>query len=191
MPLVRVQRYAPSVVYLGGGTQYMEPNKTLRFAGATTIVLSNAVYTATGSYILFDYSAAGASFDFSPYASGQAALDALVAPYVDDSDLTLSGFGSLTDDPVAKKIILTLQSKATNGCQYIESGKVLDLSGGTVNVYLNSALYATPGTYVLFDWSGGGSFVGSASNINLIPPSGLTVSVPPAVVGSTIQFTLV
>lgn len=185
MPLVRVQRYAPAVVYLGGGTQYMEPGTTLAFPGATTIVLSNAVYTATGSYILFDYSAAGASFP-----GGQAQLNANVVPYVDDSDLTLSGFGSLTDDTVAKKIILTLQSNPTNGCQYIESGKVLDLSGGTVNVYLNSALYATPGTYFLFDWSAGGSFVGSASNLNIIPPSGLTVSVPPAVAGNTIQFTL-
>lgn len=186
MPLIRIQRYAPSVVYLGGGTQYMEPGTTLAFPGATTIVLSNAVYTATGSYILFDYSAAGASFP-----GGQAQLDANVVPYVDDSDLTLSGFGSLTDDPIAKKIILTLQSNPTNGCQYIESGVTLDLSGGTVEVWLNSAIYATAGTYTLFDWSGGGSFVGSASNLNLHPPAGLTVSVPPAVVGSTIQFTLV
>ena len=186
MPLVRVQRYAPAVIYLGGGTQYMEPSTVLAFPGATTIVLSNAVYTATGSYILFDYSAAGATFP-----GGQAELNANVVPYVDDSDLALSGFGSLTDDTVAKKIILTLQSNPTNGCQYIESGVTLDLSGGTVNVYLSSALYATPGTYFLFDWSGGGSFVGSASNLNIIPPSGLTVSVPPAVVGNTIQFTLV
>lgn len=185
MPLIRIQRYAPAVVYLGGGTQYLDPGATLSFPGATTIVLSNAVYTATGSYILFDYSAAGASFP-----GGQAQLDANVAPYVDDSDLTLSGFGSLTDDPIAKKIILTLQSNPTNGCQYIESGVTLDLSN-PMQVYLSSALYATAGTYTLFDWSAGGSFVGSASNITLYPPSGLTVSVPPAVVGTTIQFTLV
>ena len=185
MPLIRVIRYAPTAVYLGGGTQYVEAGKVLSFPGATTIVLSNAVYGATGDYILFDYSAAGASFP-----GGQAELNANVVPYIDDSDLSLSAFGSLTDDTVAKKIILSLQSNPTNGCQYIESGVTLDISN-PLPVYLNSALYATPGTYILFDWSGGGSFTGSASNITLYPPSGLSVSVAPAVVGSTIQFTLV
>ena len=189
MPLVRVQRYAPSVVYLGGGTQYIEANKTLAFAGATTIVLSNAVYTATGSYILFDYSAAGATFP-----GGQAQLNANVVPYIDDSDLTLSGFGSMTDDTVAKKIILTLQSNPTNGCQYIESGVVLDLTN-PMSVYLNSALYATAGVYTLFDWSAGGSLApgSSVSNITLYPPSGLTY-VPGSLAivgGNKIQFTLV
>ena len=74
MPLVRVQRYAPSALYLPGGTQYLDPGATLSFTGPTTIALSNAVYGATGDYSLFDYSAAGASFP-----GGQAELNANVA----------------------------------------------------------------------------------------------------------------
>lgn len=185
MPLIYVQRYAPAAVYLGGGTQYLDPGATLTFSGPTTIVLSNAIYSATGSYVLFDYSAAGASFP-----GGQSELNTNVVPYIDASDLTLSGFRSLTDDPVAKQIILTLQSNPTNGCQYIENGVTLDISQ-PMAVYLSPLLYATDGTYTLFSWGGGGSFTGSASNITVYPPGGLSVSVPPYVDGSTIKFTLV
>lgn len=179
MPLVYVQRYAPPTTYLAGGTQYVEG--ALSFAVPTTIYLSNAVFGSTGDYVLFDYSSAGASFP-----GGQAELDANVT--IDTNDLLLSSLSALTNDTVAKQIILTLVSRPTNGCQFVDG--VLDISN-PIDVYLSSTLYATAGTYTLFDWSGGGSFTGSASNITIYPPGGLNVAVTPYVDGNTIKFTLV
>ena len=177
MPLVYVQRYVPATTFIAGGTQYVDG--VLTFAGPTTIYLSNEVYGATGDYILFDYS--GGSFP-----GGQAALDANVT--MNSSALLLSSVSAVTDDPTNKRITLSLVSNPTNGCQFVDG--VLTISN-PIDVYLSSLLYATAGTYTLFDWSGGGSFVGSASNITLHPPGGLNVATPPYVAGNTIKFTLV
>lgn len=177
MPLVYVQRYAPPTTYLAGGTQYVDG--VLTFAGATTIYLSSAVYGSTGDYVLFDYT--NGSFP-----GGQGELNTNVA--LDDSDLFLSSVAAVTDDALNKQIILTLQSRPTNGCQFVDG--VLTISN-PIDVYLSSVLYATAGTYTLFDWSGGGSFTGSASNITIYPPGGLNVAVTPYVDGNTIKFTLV
>jgi hypothetical protein len=177
MPLVYVQRYAPANEFIAGGTQYVDG--VLTFAGPTTIYLSNAVFGSTGDYVLFDYS--GGSFP-----GGQAALNANVT--MNSSNLLLSSVGAITDDPTNKRITITLLSKPTNGCQFVDG--VLTISN-PIDVYLSSTLYATSGTYTLFDWSGGGSFTGSASNITLHPPGGLNVAVSPYVDGNTIKFTLV
>lgn len=181
MPLVYVQRYAPPTTYLAGGTQYVEG--ALSFAGATTIYLSNDVYGATGSYVLFEY---GSFTLTAPYTTELDVLNNLVT--VDSSALVLSSFQSWTVDTIAKQVIMNLGSNPTNGCQFVDG--VLDISN-PIDVYLSSTLYATAGTYTLFDWSGGGSFTGSASNITIYPPGGLNVAVTPYVDGNTIKFTLV
>lgn len=75
----------------------------------------------------------------------------------------------------------------TAGTQYVEGALVIE---GTLNVYLDSSVYTTTGTYVLFDFSAG-SFPtpGQVSNIVLNPPAGMTASAP-SVSGTKIIFTL-
>lgn len=174
MPLIYVQRYAVTQAFKEGGTQYVDG--VLTFGNPTTIYLSNAVFGQTGDYVLFDYS--GGSF------SNPSQLSFVT---INTSDLVLSGNPTLTNDTVNKRIVLTLKSNPTNGCQYVDG--VLTISN-PITVYLDSTIYATDGVYTLFDWSGTGSFVGSASNITLNVPPGRFIASPPAVVGSTIQFTL-
>lgn len=185
MPLIYVQRYVVAqAAFEEGGTQYVDG--VLTFGNPTTIVLSNAVFGQTGDYVLFDYSDGS-------FPGGQSELNTNVIPNIDASGLVLSalnpagGATVLEDDTANNRIILKLVSNPTNGCQYVDG--VLTINN-PITVVLNAALYKTAGTYTLFDWSGGGSFVGSASNIFLSPPAGRSVASPPAVVGSTIQFTL-
>lgn len=175
MPLIFVQRYVVEEAILAGGTQFVDG--VLSFSGPMTIYLSDAVFGQTGDYVLFDYS--GGSFP------NPAQLSNIT---VDDTDLRLSQFYSLEDDTANYRILLKLRSRGSNGTQFVDG--VLDISS-PMSVYLSATLYATAGTYTLFDWSGGGSFTGSASNISLYPlKAGRQVVSGPTVVGSTIQFTL-
>lgn len=149
MPLVFVQRYAPPLVVTDGGTQYVEG--ILKFNGATTIALDSTVFAASGNYVLFDYASPG-SFNFSPYDSGQAALDALVTVSAASiSALTYSGSYQLVDDPNNRRIILKLISRADNGKQFV-NGNLTITDGATL--YLDATLYATPQTYVLYEYTG-------------------------------------
>lgn len=142
MPLQYVQRYYIPQMFKVGGTQYVDG--ALTFSGPTTIVLSNSVFTETGDYILFDYSAGS-------FPGGQAELDANVTPYIDDSALGLSGFGSLTDDTTNKRVVLSLQSNPTNGKQFVEGD--LTINDGA-SWFLSSSLFLTPGTYQLAEFTG-------------------------------------
>ena len=185
MPLIYVQRYVvQQVLFEEGGTQYVDG--VLTFGNPTTIYLSNAVFGQTGDYVLFDYSDGS-------FPGGQSELNTNVIPNINTTDLILSGLNPaggtavLEDDTVNSRIILKIVSRPTNGCQYVDG--VLTISN-PMTVVLNGVLYKTAGTYTLFDWTGTGSFVGSATNITLTPPAGRSVASPPAVVGSTIQFTL-
>ncbi len=104
MALVFVQRYAPTAVTLVyHGTQYIAAGKTLAFDGATTIVLASSLFADSGQYVIFDYSAAGASFPGS-----QGALDTNVFPYIDDSALAPKQAVALVDDTANKQVILTI-----------------------------------------------------------------------------------
>lgn len=178
MGLVFVQRYAPPSAFIAGGTQYIDGQLTI--SGSTTVVLSSDIYSATGDYILFDYTNG-------TFPGGQSALGSLV---FNDSALLLSGVQAVTDDPINKRVVLSLASRATNGTQYVEG--VLDISG-SLSIFLNATLYATAGTYTLFDWTGTGSFPTPAqvSNITCYPlKSGLSVVGAPYVDGSTIKVQL-
>lgn len=143
MPLIFVQRYVVEEALLEGGTQFVDG--TLRFTGPTTIYLSNSVFSETGRYVLFEYT----TFDYTGYASEQAALDALVT--VNADDLTLSELPALSVDVANNRIILSLKSKTSNGTQFVDGD--LAIADGS-SLYLSASLYATAGTYVLFDVTG-------------------------------------
>jgi len=181
MPLQYISRYFVAETIKEGGTQYFDSGAALTFGGATTIYLSNSVFPETGEYILFDYSAG--SFNFGAYANGQAMLDALVS--VNVTDLVISGAAVLTDEPANGRVKLTLLSRPTNGKQFVEGD--LDFAGST-QMFLNEDLYATAGTYELFEVTG---TITGVANLSCVPlKSGLSVSVPPFIDGNIIKVTL-
>ena len=142
MPLQYVQRWFVPQTFKVGGTQYVDG--VLTFSGPTTIVLSDGVFGETGDYILFDYSAGS-------FPGGQAELDANVTPYIDDTALGLSGFGSLTDDTANKRVVLSLLSNPTNGKQFVDGD--LTIADGA-SWFLSSSLYATANTYEVVEVTG-------------------------------------
>lgn len=97
----------PVTLVTGAATQYAEGGLT--FDGATTIVLYPSAFPEPGAYVLFDYT--GSTFDCQGYASGQAMLDALVTPYIDDTFLTNAKVSSLLDQPSSSRIVLTLVAR--------------------------------------------------------------------------------
>ncbi|MBU6287404.1 MAG: hypothetical protein KGS10_04475 [Chloroflexi bacterium] len=178
MPVLSVHRVTPYVSYLADGTQYIENEVVFPASGTTTIYLSREIF-GCGSYVLFDYTASSSA---NPVQNlGNLALDI--------SDLLLAGSYSITNVPTQKVVIATLNANPSNGTQYVEG--TLNLSGATT-IVLAPELYATPGTYVLFEY---GSLVGSITNITILPPGGRSVDtgVSPngcADTGTTITVTL-
>lgn len=181
MPLIYVQRYERPNPIIEGGTQYVEGELT--FNDPTTIYLSEAVFSETGQYILFDYSAGS-------FPGGQSDLNTKVIPYIDDSDLLLSGVSPLggtsvlENDPLNSRIILKLQSKSTNGKQFVEG----DLTfAGSTTMILSEALYKTAGTYELFEVTGTITGIG---NLSVVSAAGLNAGTP-FIDGNKIKVTLV
>lgn len=179
MPLIYVQRYEKPQVLLEGGTQYVEGQ--LSFAAGTTIYLSEAVFSATGNYVLFDYSSGS-------FPGGQSELNSNVT--VDASDLILSGVAApsgisvLENDTLNSRIILKLVSNPTNGKQFVEGN--LDFAGSTTMI-LSEAMYKTAGTYELFEVTG---TISNLSNLSVVSAAGFTAGTP-FLVGNIIKVTLV
>lgn len=179
MPLIYVQRYEKPQAFIEGGTQYVEG--ALSFAAGTTIYLSEAVFSETGNYILFDY--ADGTFP-----GGQAELNSNVT--VDASDLLLSGVAApsgisvLENDTLNSRIILKLVSNPTNGKQFVEGN--LDFAGSTTMI-LSEAMYKTAGTYELFEVTG---TISNLSNLSVVSAAGFTAGTP-FLVGNIIKVTLV
>lgn len=91
MPLLYVQRFSQAQA-VTGGTQSV--SSVFNLTGETEFILDPTVFTAAGVYTLVSYS----TFTYpSAYASGQAALNALVLPYVDVSALGGLTVSALTD----------------------------------------------------------------------------------------------
>lgn len=139
------------------GAQYVDG--ALSFTGATTIVLDSSVYPVGGNFVLFDYGS---------FAGGQAELNARVT--VDASGLPLADFVSLEDQPSQSRVVLELRSKPTNGKQFVDGN--LEFAGATT-VYLDADLYATPGTYELFEVTG---TITGLGNLTCVSSAGWTVS---------------
>ena len=190
MPIIKVgnANYLGENYYRSGGTQYIENTITFpTFPDTATIVLSNDIFYITGEYVLFDYSESSAPTPVSG-SVGQVIFDT--------SNLSLSDYAYLTDKPSEKKIILTVRGKADNGTQYITG--VLDISN-PILINLGNILFNAPGTYTLFDWTESVEptpFVGSITNITVVPPPGRAIdtfvsSNGCAISGSTITVTLI
>lgn len=190
MPVIKVvnSNYFNTNLYKSGGTQYIENTITFPTAPDTaTIYLSEDIFYETGDYVLFDYSESSA---------GTPVLGDVAQVNFDTSDLTLSDFAYLTDKPAEKKVILTVRGKADGGTQYITG--VLNISA-PMTINLGPILFNAPGTYILFDWTESVEvtpFVGSITNITVVPPAGRAVdtSVSPngcAISGDTITVKLV
>jgi len=103
MPAVRVQRIVGTVNVIT--TQQKTVQGTLVFPGLAQFTLDPSAGWAAGTYSLISY----ATFDYAGsglgYASGQLCLDALVTVVTTGTGLTAT---ALTDDPVAKRITVTL-----------------------------------------------------------------------------------
>jgi len=173
MPLIYVNTRRRVTVINEGGTQYVDG--VLSFAGGTTIYLAEAVFSATGQYVLFDYS--NGSFP-----GGQAQLDANVT--VNTDDLILSGAPVLTDDPANERILLDLGSRPTNGKQFVEGD--LTIAGSTTMI-LGATMYATAGTYELFEVTGA---ITGVNNLTCVSAAGLSAGTP-FVAGNLVKVTLV
>lgn len=180
MPVISVHRYVTTVVGPSmDGAQFIDGDLTIESSPATkpVIKLTQELYAATGSYVLFEY--------------GGTVVGSLSDLTIDDSALALSSFASLTNDTTNKQIILALQSKATNGTQYIDGD--LTIAGATTLV-MSKALCKTAGTYVLFDVTGTIT-AGSLANLTVTVPQGRAldpaVSPNPFIDGTQIKITLV
>lgn len=174
MALVYVQRYKAPDALLTGGTQYVDG--VLKFNGATGFVFDAGVFNQTGTYILFDY--ANGSFP-----GGQAELDAYVTGSMSNGALNLSGVQSFTDEPAKYRVLVTLGSNPTNGKQFVDGH--LDFAGAT-SMQLSADLFATAGTYELFEVTG---TVSNLSNLTCVSLKGLLCSAP-FQVGNIIKVTL-
>lgn len=165
---------------LPGGTQYITGELVFPTAPNTaTVVLSPNIYS-TGTYVLFDYSESTSS---NP-------VQNLSQMILDISLLVLVQSATAVNDSSRKRVLVTLYGKSDNGVQYVDG--TLDISTGVI-IELDAALYASSGTYTLFTFT---TFVGSVSNLTIVPPNGRYVdtSVSPngcAIVGNTLTVTLI
>jgi hypothetical protein len=149
------------------GTQFVEG--VLTFGTGTQIFLYDSVFSTTGEYVLFDYT-------LGSFPGGQAQLNNNVT--VSAVDLKLSylnpsgGLAVLEDQPGQKRIILKLLSKTDNGKQWVNGNLVF--SGATQMILINK-LFATPGTYELFEATG---TVTGIANLSVSHEYGALTGVP-------------
>lgn len=163
--------------YMTLGTVFVEG--ALTFNATTNINLYNTVFYHPGTYVLFDYSAVGASFS-----GGQAQLDSNVTVTCVDLPATILTTPTLTNDSINKKILLTLPSNPTNGKIFVEGD--LTFTGAT-SMALSKKLYATPGTYELFEF--GGTYAGVTEYLTCVSLAGFTCGTP-YVEGNLVKVTL-
>jgi len=101
MPLIYVQRFSQAQAVVGG-TQSV--SGVFNLTGETEFILDPTVFTTAGTYTLVNYS----TFTYpGAYASGQAALNALVLPYVDVSALGGLTVSALTDTGTSITVTLS------------------------------------------------------------------------------------
>lgn len=180
MPVISVHRYGAAAAGPSfDGAQFIDGDLVIESSPATkpVVKLTQPLYVVTQNYVLFQYSG-----NFS------GSLSDLT---VDDSALPLSQVTEVTHNTSKKQIVVRLQSRSTNGTQYIDGD--LNIAGSTTFV-MPKALFKTPGTYVLFDVTGS-IISGSLANLSLTLPSGLSLdpaqSPNPYIDGKQIKVTLI
>lgn len=160
MPVISVHRYGAAAAGPSfDGAQFIDGDLTIQSSPATKPVakLTQAVYPVTQSYVLFQYSGT--------FTGSVADLT------VDDSELVLSQVAEVTHNATKKQVIVRLESRPDNGTQYIDGD--LNIAGPTT-VVMPKTLFATAGTYVLFDVTG--TIVsGSLVNLSVAVPAGLSL----------------
>lgn len=159
---------------------------TLSFAGATTVVLDPGLFATGGDYAIFSYGS---------FPGGQSEINSRLS--VDARQLPLAYVDGVEDRTSDKLIVLKLRSGAAGqlwpsdpkpttldvGKQYVDGN--LDFAGATV-ISLDADLYATVGTYEVFEVTG---TVTGLANLSFVSEAGLTAGAP-AQVGNIIKVTL-
>jgi len=142
MPLVSVTNFSPVVSpVLTEGAQYFEGE--LDITGNMTVMLNGDLYTVPGDYLLFKYDT---------FVNGQNKLDTYVTVnWVTGTKPDTVGNVALIDRPSTRQVIARLGSAADNGTQYIAGD--LTFTGASYMV-LDSSLYGSPGTYILYEVTG-------------------------------------
>lgn len=186
MPIKSYRSVKRREIFRTEGTQYIRGVLTLpTYPDTATIYLSPDVYKYPGTFIVFDYSKSTAS---TPVQGDLAQVS------VDGTGLVYSNtVGPLVNHEDRKVITVTLSNTSApsnNGTQYIDGTLTIN---SPMTVELAADLFGAPGTYILFSYA---TFVGSITNITIIPPPGrfIDTSVSPngcAISGSTITVKLV
>lgn len=148
---------------------------TLTFAGETTVVLDPGLFVTGGDYAIFSYGS---------FPGGQAEIDAELL--IDARQLPLAYVDGVEDRPGDKLIVLKLRSGAAGqlwpsdptpttlevGKQFVDGN--LNFAGATV-ISLDADLYATAGTYEVFEVTG---TVTGLANVTCVSAAGLTCGAP-------------
>lgn len=177
MPIASVHRVQPDYNY--AGAQYIVNELVFPASpGTATVYLGSSVYS-TGTYVLFDYTQSTSATPVTNFAQLQ----------VDITDLLLASAATLYNDTANKVITVTLTANTDNGTQYVDG--TLTISS-PMTIYLDADLYGSAGTYTLFSY---GSFVGSITNITIVPPPSRVIDTSVsangcAISGSTITVKL-
>ena len=155
------------MLILNTGTQYVEGE--LSFDAGFQIFLYDTVFSQTGDYVLFDYSAGS-------FPGGQAQINNNVSVTAVDLKLSylnpLGGITVLEDQPEHNRIIVKLLSKPNNGKQWVDGDLNFD---GPTTLYLDQHLFTTPGTYELFEVTG---VINGVENLTVIHDGGFLIGDP-------------
>jgi hypothetical protein len=165
------------------GTQYVDG--ALAITGPTTIVLDPGIYPIGGNYVLFQYG----SFPT------PAQLSNLI---IDATQLPLCFVEVVLDKPHKSHVVMRLKSGApgvvyptqptpttlTIGKQFVDGALAFN---GPTTLYLDGELYATDGTYELFEATGG---VTGVANLTVVSEAGLFCGAP-FLDGNIVKVTLV
>jgi hypothetical protein len=165
------------------GTQYVDG--ALAIEGPTTIVLDPGIYPVGGNYVLFQYG----SFPT------PAQLSNLI---IDATQLPLCFVEVVQDKPHKSHVVMRLKSGApgvvyptqptpttlTIGKQFVDGALAFN---GPTTLYLDGELYATDGTYQLFEATGG---VTGVANLTVVSEAGLFCGAP-FLDGNIVKVTLV
>ena len=183
MPLVKPFRYVSSTVSVSYvGCQYLVDGATLAITGNMTLALDGAIYTAPGTYALFDWSGGGVF-------SGSTAEIAYISNFQwtnppSEIDTTVAPIFII--DLPNKRVLMQLSSKKNLSTQYVDANLAIP---SRMLVVLNAAFFPVAGEYVLFEVAG--TISGDPANITCSPLASGLVAQAPYIVGNQVRVLLV